>query len=65
MPPLGRRFAFCDPPSAEIKNPATMAQYSPDCGGTPEAIAKAIARGSATSPTVTPAIRSLRNVRAE
>ena len=31
---------------------------NPACGETPEAIAKAIASGSATRPTVTPAIRS-------
>src|SRR5262245_8690874 len=34
----------------------------PACGVRPEAIANAIARGSATRPTVTPATRSCRNV---
>lgn len=40
---------------------ATTAQYNPVCGGTPEAMANAIASGSATRPTVMPAIRSERN----
>jgi hypothetical protein len=33
----------------------------PACGDMPEEMAKAIASGSATSPTVTPAIRSETN----
>src|ERR1700722_7582729 len=56
--PVGPPICVEDPPSAEIKNPAITAQYSPNCGGTPEAIANAIASGSATKPTVTPASRS-------
>ena len=34
----------------------------PDCGGSPEAMAKAKASGSATSPTVTPTMASATNV---
>ena len=34
----------------------------PASGGSPDAIAKAIASGSATSPTVTPAVTSAANV---
>ncbi len=39
-----------------------MAVNSPACGGRPEAMAKAIASGSATTPTVRPAARSLKKV---
>ena len=46
------------PPSAEIMNPAMTAVKMPASGFTPEAIANAIASGSATMPTVRPAIRS-------
>ena len=46
------------PPTAEIKNPATMAVYRPCSGDTPEARASAIDRGSAMIATMTPAIRS-------
>ena len=42
---------------------ARIPQYNPDCGETPEAIANAIASGSATKPTVTPARRSAENLR--
>ena len=52
-----------EPPRAEIRNPATTAQYSPACGGTPDEMANAIASGRATRPTVRPAIRSATNVR--
>ena len=38
------------------------ANWIPACGDTPEAMAKAIASGSATRPTVTPATRSERNL---
>ena len=50
-PPICRR----EPPSREIRPPATTAVYRPACGGTPDAIANAIANGSATRPTVRPA----------
>src|SRR5712691_66062 len=51
-----------EPPSAEIRKPVTIAQYSPACGERPEAMAKAIAKGRATRPTVTPASKSERNL---
>ena len=47
------------PPRAEIKNPATMAVYSPCSGDTPEASARAMDRGRAMIATMTPATRSL------
>ena len=50
-PPICTRL----PPSAEIRKPAMMAVNSPASGLTPLAIAKAMANGSATTPTVTPA----------
>src|SRR5258708_29788219 len=61
--PVGPPIWVFDPPRAEITKPATMAQYRPASGGTPEAMAKAIARGSATRPTVMPERRSARNKR--
>jgi hypothetical protein len=45
-------------PNAEIKKPAMMAVNKPASGLTPEAMAKAMASGKATMPTVTPAPRS-------
>jgi hypothetical protein len=44
---------------AEIRKPATMAVQMPAVGDMPEAIAKAIASGRASTPTVMPAERSL------
>jgi hypothetical protein len=61
--PVGPPICVEEPPKAEIAKPATIAQYRPDCGGTPDAIAKAIAKGRATRPTVTPARRSDANRR--
>src|SRR6266849_5222688 len=61
--PVGPPIWVFDPPRAEITKPATIAQYRPASGGTPEAMAKAIARGSATRPTVMPERRSARNKR--
>src|SRR5437899_5131733 len=56
--PVGPPICREDPPSAEIKKPATTAHYNPACRGTPDAIANAIASGRATRPMVTPAITS-------
>src|SRR5713226_3080693 len=61
--PVGPPIWVFDPPRAEITKPATIAQYRPASGGTPEAMAKAIANGSATRPTVMPERRSARNKR--
>jgi hypothetical protein len=60
--PAGPPICTCEPPSAEIKKPATMAVNSPCSGLTPEAMAKAIANGSATTPTVRPAPMSASSV---
>ena len=60
-PPIWTRL----PPRNEMRKPATAAVTRPRSGGTPEAIAKAIASGMATIPTTTPAWRSARNWRRE
>ena len=52
---------FANPMMMRIRNPATIAVQSPRSGDTPLAIAKAMANGSATIPTMTPALASLRN----
>ncbi len=52
-------------PATRSGRPATAAVTRPVSGGTPEAIAKAIASGMATMPTTTPAWRSARNWRRE
>ena len=56
--PVGPPICTREPPSSEIRNPATMAVKSPRSGLRPLAIAKAMASGSATMPTMTPAITS-------
>ena len=53
--PVGPEICTRVPPSTEVARPATMAVYRPCAGFAPEAIAKAIASGSATMPTTTPA----------
>ncbi len=53
--PVGPETCTRVPPRTEVARPATMAVYSPCSGFAPEAIAKAIASGSATMPTTTPA----------
>ncbi len=55
-PPIWTR----EPPSAEIRKPATIAVWSPLSGVVPEAIAIAMASGSATTATVRPATTSAR-----
>ena len=45
-----------------MKKPATMDVYRPRSGVRPEAMAKARARGRATTPTVMPAETSLLNM---
>ena len=57
-PPIWQR----EPPSAEIRKPVTIAHAMPDAGGSPDAIANAIASGSATKPTVMPARTSAASV---
>ncbi len=53
--PAGPPICTFEPPSAEIRKPAMIAVNSPCSGFTPEAMANAIASGSATMATVTPA----------
>ena len=62
--PAGPPICTREPPSAEIRKPAMIAVKSPDSGLRPLAIAKAMASGSATTPTVSPAPRSSRKVSA-
>ncbi len=58
--PAGPPIWALVPPSAEIRNPAMMAVHRPAPGGRPLAMAKAMASGSATMPTVMPAPTSAR-----
>ena len=58
--PVGPPTWTREPPSAEIRNPATTAVTRPLSGEAPLAIPSAIASGSATIATVSPAIASLR-----
>ena len=56
--PAGPPTCTSEPPSAEIRIPATTEVKIPISGFSPEAIASAIASGRATRPTVAPAVRS-------
>ncbi len=56
--PVGPPICTREPPSSEISRPATMAVQMPAVGDMPEAMAKAMASGSASTPTVMPAERS-------
>ena len=57
--PVGPPICTRLPPKKEMQNPAIIAVNNPRSGPTPLAIAKAIASGSATMPTMIPAIKSL------
>ncbi|MDT4825042.1 hypothetical protein D3C87_825870 [compost metagenome] len=59
--PAGPPICTAEPPSSEIRKPAMIAVQMPASGLSPEAMAKAMASGSATMPTVAPAPRSPRN----
>ena len=59
--PVGPPICTRLPPNAEMRKPVTMAVYRPRSGVTPLAMANAIASGSATMPTMTPAAVSARN----
>ena len=59
--PVGPPICTRLPPNTEIKKPAIMAVNNPFSGDKPEAMAKAIARGIATIPTITPAMESEKN----
>ena len=56
--PVGPPICTELPPSAETTNPPMTAVISPTSGETPLAMAKAIAIGRATIPTMSPARRS-------
>ena len=56
--PVGPPICTRLPLSAAMIKPPTMAVNIPCAGVTPDAMAKAMASGSATTPTMTPAIRS-------
>jgi hypothetical protein len=62
---LGRRSVLKTTllPKQKSLETATIVQYRPGCGGMPEAMAKALPNGRATSPTVIPARRSAMNRR--
>ena len=53
--PVGPPIWTREPPKAEIIKPATMAVQMPAVGDIPEAMAKAMASGRASTPTVRPA----------
>ena len=57
-PPIRKR----EPPNTAMMKPATIAVMRPCWGVTPDAMPKAIARGSAMIPTMMPAIRSETNL---
>lgn len=63
--PVGPPMETRVPPRPEIIKPAITAVNIPACGGTPDAIANAMASGSATTPTVSPAIESARKASPE
>ena len=58
--PAGPPICTREPLKSEIKKPAIMAVNKPASGFSPEAIANAIASGSATTATVSPAPKSLK-----
>ncbi len=53
--PVGPEICSRVPPKSDVHRPATIAVYRPCSGRAPEAIAKAIASGIATTPTIVPA----------
>ena len=55
--PVGPATCTRVPPNSETARPPRMAVYSPCSGRAPDAIAKAIASGSATTPTMSPESR--------
>jgi hypothetical protein len=55
---VGPEILTLEPPLRAITMPAIIAVYKPCWGGTPLAIARAMERGRAISPTVIPATTS-------
>ena len=60
--PVGPPICTLEPPNREMRKPAMMAVMIPFSGVTPLAIPNAMARGSATIPTIMPAMRSFMNI---
>ena len=60
--PVGPPICTLLPPNADTRNPATMAVTMPVSGETPDAMPNAMAKGSATMPTMRPAITSAASV---
>ena len=60
--PVGPPICTLLPPNTEMSRPAIMAVMIPFSGVTPDAIPKAMASGSATIPTMIPAMRSAMKV---
>jgi len=58
--PVGPPICTRLPPSTDTRKPAMIAVKRPLSGDTPEAIANAIAKGMATTPTTNPAIQSFK-----
>jgi len=58
--PAGPPIWTLEPPRPETIKPPMIAVKIPASGRRPEAIAKAMAKGSATMPTVRPALQSRR-----
>ncbi len=59
--PVGPDTCTFEPPNTAATRPATTAVISPAAAPTPELMPNANASGSATTPTVTPAKRSVRH----
>ena len=58
--PVGPDICTRVPPKIAVKRPATMAVYRPCSGRAPDAMAKAMPSGKATTPTTIPASKLLR-----
>ena len=56
--PVGPPIWTDEPPRSDTMKPPIMAVIRPVSGDTPLAIPKAMAKGKATMPTITPAMRS-------
>src|SRR5690606_2370827 len=56
-PPVGPASGMRLPPNRDTMNPAMVAVYKPCPGLAPEAVANAMARGNATTPTIRPATK--------
>ena len=59
--PVGPPICTLLPLNREIIKPPIIEVYNPCSGLTPDAIAKAMASGSATIPTIIPALKSFKN----